>query len=330
MLTYILRRILYMIPTVIAISIVAFIVIQLPAGDYSDVLVAERRAMGEDIDRSEIDRIIDLYGLDQPIHVQYWKWVTGIVTRGDFGRSFMFGQPVTSLIWSRIALTFVLSFATTMFIWIVAIPIGIYSALKQYSLGDYVATTVGFLGLAIPNFLLALIFMWISFSAFGQTVGGLFSREFVDAAWSFAKVLDLLAHLWIPVIVLGTAGTASLIRQMRANLLDELRKPYVATARSKGLRERTVIWRYPVRIALNFFVSAQANILVTLVSGATIVSVVLSLPTSGALLLRALTAQDMYLAGTFILLLSVLNVISTLLSDIALAILDPRIRYTKS
>lgn len=330
MLTYILRRILYMIPTVIAISIVAFIVIQLPAGDYTDVLIAERRAMGEDIDRSEIDRIIDLYGLDQPIHVQYWKWVSGIVTRGDFGRSFMFGQPVTSLIWSRIALTFVLSFATTIFIWIVAIPIGIYSALKQYSLGDYVATTVGFLGLAIPNFLLALIFMWVAFSVFGQTVGGLFSREFVDAAWSFAKVLDLLSHLWIPVIVLGTAGTASLIRQMRANLLDELRKPYVATARSKGLRERTVIWRYPVRIALNFFVSAQANILVHLVSGATIVSVVLSLPTSGALLLRALTAQDMYLAGTFILLLSVLNVISTLISDIALAALDPRIRYTKS
>lgn len=330
MLTYILRRILYMIPTVIAISIVAFIVIQLPAGDYSDVLVAERRAMGEDIDRSEIDRIIDLYGLDQPVHVQYWKWVSGIVTRGDFGRSFMFGQPVTSLIWSRIALTFVLSFATTIFIWIVAIPIGIYSALKQYSVGDYVATTVGFLGLAIPNFLLALIFMWVAFSVFGQTVGGLFSREFVDAAWSFAKVLDLLSHLWIPVIVLGTAGTASLIRQMRANLLDELRKPYVATARSKGLRERTVIWRYPVRIALNFFVSAQANILVHLVSGATIVSVVLSLPTSGALLLRALTAQDMYLAGTFILLLSVLNVISTLISDIALAALDPRIRYTKS
>lgn len=330
MLTYIIRRILYMIPTVVAISIVAFIIIQLPVGDYSDVLVNQRLAMGEDVDRAEIDRIIDRYGLDQPIHVQYWRWVSGIITRGDFGESFMMEQPVGNLIWSRIAFTFVLSFSTTIFIWIVAIPIGIFSALKQYSLGDYVATTIGFLGLAIPNFLLALIFMWISFSVFGQSVGGLFSPEFVDAAWSIPKFLDLLSHLWIPVIVLGTAGTASLIRQMRANLLDELRKPYVATARSKGLRERTVIWRYPVRIAMNFFVSAQANILVNLISGATIVSVVLSLPTSGSLLLRALTAQDMYLAGTFILLLSTLNVISTLLSDIALAILDPRIRYTKS
>ncbi len=330
MLTYIIRRILYMIPTVVAISIVAFIVIQLPAGDYSDVLIGQRQAMGEEVDHAEINRIIERYGLDQPVHVQYWRWVTGIVTRGDFGQSFMFEQPVENLIWSRIAFTFVLSFSTTIFIWIVAIPIGIFSALKQYSLGDYVATTIGFLGLAIPNFLLALIFMWVSFSVFGQSVGGLFSPEFVDAAWSIPKLLDLLSHLWIPVIVLGTAGTASLIRQMRANLLDELRKPYVATARSKGLRERTVIWRYPVRIAMNFFVSAQANILVNLISGATIVSVVLSLPTSGSLLLRALTAQDMYLAGTFILLLSVLNVISTLMSDIALAMLDPRIRYTKS
>lgn len=329
MLTYIIRRIFYMIPTVIAISVVAFLVINLPPGDFSDVIVSQRLSMGEDIDRIEIDNLIERYGLDQPVHIQYWRWVSGIVTRGDFGRSFMFNAPVTDLIWGRIGLTFMLSLSTTLFIWLFAIPIGIYSALKQYSFNDYIVTIIGFLGLATPNFLLALIFLWISFSVFGQTVGGLFSPEFVDAGWSIAKFLDLLAHLWVPVIILGTAGTASLIRQMRANLLDELRKPYVAAARSKGLRERTVVWRYPVRIALNFFVSAQANILVSLVSGATIVSVVLSLPTTGPLLLRALTAQDMYLAGTFILLLSVLNVVSTLISDIALAALDPRVRYTK-
>ena len=329
MATYILRRILYMIPTVIMISIVAFAIIQLPPGDYLSTLMAQMAEEGETIQQDQLARMIQRYGLDQPAHVQYFRWVQGIVTRGDFGMSFEWGIPVSRLIWSRLALTFALSFTTTIFIWFVAIPIGIYSALKQYSAGDYVATTIGFLGLATPNFLLALVFMWIAFAYFGQSVGGLFSSQFVDAPWSFAKVLDLFSNLWIPVIVLGTAGTAGLIRQMRANLLDELKKPYVTTARSKGLRERTVIWRYPVRIALNFFVSAQANILVTLVSGAAIVSIVLSLPTTGPLLLRALMAQDMYLAGSFILMLSVLNVISTLLSDIALAALDPRIRYTK-
>ena len=218
--------------------------------------------------------------------------------------------------------------ATTLFIWLVAIPIGIYSAVKQYSIGDYTFTTIGFLGLAIPNFLLALVFMYIGFSVFGQTVGGLYSPEYIGEPWTLDKIVDMLAHLWIPVIVLGTAGTAGLIRTLRANLLDELRKPYVVTARSKGLSERRVIMKYPVRVALNFFVSAQSNILVSLVSGATIVSVVLNLPTTGPLLLGSLLAQDMYLAGSFILMLSTLNVISTLISDIVLAWLDPRIRYS--
>ena len=329
MLTYIARRVLYMIPTVIMISIVAFAVIQLPPGDYISTVLAEMAELGETIERDQLTALVERYGLNRPLHVQYFRWVSGIVTRGDFGMSFEWGIPVSTLIWSRLALTFMLSLATTLFIWIVAIPIGIYSALRQYSVGDYVASTVGFLGLATPNFLLALILMYIAFSVFGQSVGGLFSTEFVNAPWSFARFVDLLKHLWIPVIVLGTAGTAGLIRTMRANLLDELKKPYVVTARSKGLPERTVIMRYPVRLALNFFVSAQANILVTLVSGASIVSIVLSLPTTGPLLLRSLMAQDMYLAGSFILMLSVLNVISTLISDIALAALDPRIRYTK-
>ncbi len=324
---YIFRRILYMIPTVVMISMVAFIIIQLPPGDYLTTLVAQASEEGETITQEAIVRMRARYGLDRPVYVQYLMWIRGIITRGDFGMSFMWGRPVSTLIWSRLGLTLALSLATTLFIWVVALPVGIFSALKQYSIWDYLATTVGFLGLATPNFLLALVFMYIAFSVFGQTVGGLFSPEYVTAPWSIGRVLDLLSNVWIPVVVLGTSGTAGLIRQMRANLLDELKKPYVMTARAKGLSEHRLILKYPVRIALNFFVSAQANILVTLVSGAAIVSVVLSLPTTGPLLLRALQAQDMYLAASFIFMLSVLNVISTLISDIVLAWLDPRIRY---
>ncbi len=329
MLTYIVRRVLYMIPTVFLISVVAFIVINLPPGDYLTSMVAMQMEEGDAAAaQAQAERLRVRYGLGEPVIVQYWRWISGIVLRGDFGHSFEWRRPVSSLIWTRLALTFVLSLTTTMFIWIVAIPIGIYSAVKQYSIGDYVATTVGFIGLAIPNFLLALIFMYIGFSVFGQNVGGLYSPQYIGEPWTIDKILNMLTHLWIPVVVLGTAGTAGLIRTMRANLLDELRKPYVVTARSKGLTERRVIMKYPVRIAMNFFVSAQSNILVSLISGATIVSVVLNLPTTGPLLLGALMAQDMYLAATFILLLSTLNVISTLISDIVLAWLDPRIRYS--
>ncbi|TVQ22242.1 MAG: ABC transporter permease [Spirochaetaceae bacterium] len=329
MLTYIVRRVLYMIPTVFLISVVAFIVINLPPGDYLTSMVAQQMEEGDAAAaQAQAERLRVRYGLGEPVIVQYWRWISGIVLRGDFGHSFEWRRPVSSLIWTRLALTFVLSLTTTMFIWIVAIPIGIYSAVKQYSIGDYVATTVGFIGLAIPNFLLALIFMYIGFSVFGQNVGGLYSPQYIGEPWTIDKILNMLTHLWIPVVVLGTAGTAGLIRTMRANLLDELRKPYVVTARSKGLTERRVIMKYPVRIAMNFFVSAQSNILVSLISGATIVSVVLNLPTTGPLLLGALMAQDMYLAATFILLLSTLNVISTLISDIVLAWLDPRIRYS--
>lgn len=327
MAAYILRRILYMIPTIFLISIVAFVIIQLPPGDFLTTMVSQFAEEGGTLAQEEIARLRQLYALDQPVYVQYFRWIRNIVTRGNFGRSFEFNMPVQDLIWSRLGLTFVLSLTTTVFIWVVALPVGIFSAIRQYSIGDYVATTVGFLGLATPNFLLALIFMYIAHQYLGQSVGGLFSPEFVDAPWSFARVLDMFSKLWIPVIVLGTAGTAGLIRHTRANLLDELKKPYVVTARAKGLKERTVIMRYPVRIALNFFISAQANILVTLVSGAAIVSVVLNLPTTGPMLLRALRSQDMFLAASFIFMLSTLNVISTLISDIALAWLDPRIRY---
>lgn len=304
MLQYIIRRILYMIPTLFVISIVSFIIIQLPPGDYLTSLVATMASTGETIDRAQLVALEQRYGLGQPIYVQYWKWISGILLRGDFGQSFEWNQPVSALIWGRLALTFVLSLATLIFTWFVAFPIGIYSAVRQYSLGDYLFTVIGYIGLAIPNFLLALVLMYIAFKYFNQSVGGLFSPEFQEAGWSMAKVWDLLKHLWIPVVIIGTAGTAGLIRIMRANLLDELHKPYVVTARAKGLPETRVLLKYPVRMALNPFVSTVGWTLPTLVSGAAIVSIVLSLPTTGPLLFRALMSQDMYLAGSFILMLA--------------------------
>jgi peptide/nickel transport system permease protein len=327
MLQYVLRRILYMIPTMFAVSLVAFIIIQLPPGDYLTTLVASMATQGEDIDPAALQALEQRYGLGQPIYVQYWKWISGIILRGDFGQSFAWNMPVTDLIWGRLALTFIISLASLLFVWIVAFPIGIYSAVRQYSVGDYIATFLGFIGLAVPNFLLALILMYIAFKYFNQSVGGLFSPEYIDAPWTWGKVVDLLAHLWIPVIIIGTAGTASLIRIMRANLLDELRKPYVVTGRAKGLPEWKLILKYPVRVALNPFISTVGWVLPTLVSGATITAIVLSLPTTGPLMLRSLMSQDMYLAGAFILMLSLLTVIGTLVSDLLLAWLDPRIRY---
>jgi peptide/nickel transport system permease protein len=268
------------------------------------------------------------YGLDRPIIVRYWKWVSGIVLRGDFGDSFEWNRPVTQMIWGRLGLTFVLSLVTLIFIWVLAFPIGIYSAVKKYSIGDYIFTFLGFIGLAIPNFLFALTLMYIAFSKFGLSVGGLFSPRFQEAPWSWGKFVDLMQHIWIPMIVLGLSGTASLIRTMRANLMDELKKPYVETARAKGLTENRLLVKYPVRVALNPFISTVGWILPTLVSGSTVVSIVLNLPTTGPLLLRSLQSQDMYLAGSFILLLSTLTVIGTLLSDILLAVADPRIRFS--
>jgi peptide/nickel transport system permease protein len=268
------------------------------------------------------------YGLGEPFYIQYWKWISNIIFYGDFGQSFEWNRPVSTLIYERMGLTLVLSLATLFFIWALAFPIGIYSAIRKNSVGAHVATLVGFIGLAIPNFLLALVFMYLSFRYMGQTVGGLFSPQYESAPWSLAKVLDLMSHLWIPVIVLGMAGTASLIRIMRANLLDELNKPYVVTQRAMGHPEHVLLMKYPVRVALNPFVSTIGWVLPGLVSGATITAIVLNLPTSGPMLLRSLLTQDMYLAGSFILLLSVLTVVGTLISDILLAWLDPRIRYS--
>jgi peptide/nickel transport system permease protein len=326
LLAYILRRILWTVPFLLAVSLVAFALIQAPPGDYLTTFAATLAASGDVVDQERLNALRIRYGLDQPFLVQYWKWITGVL-RGDFGISFEWQQPVSQLIWERMALSVTLALATLLFTWAVAFPIGVYSAVRKYSIGDYVVTTIGFIGLATPNFLIALVLMYIAVVYFGADVSGLFSPEYQTAPWSWAKVLDLMAHLWIPVVILGTSATASLIRIMRANLLDELHKPYVTTARAKGLSEFRLLVRYPVRIALNPFVSTIGWAFPQLISGAVITAYVLSLPTAGPLLLQALLAQDMYLAGAFILLLCVLTVIGMLVSDILLAIIDPRIRY---
>lgn len=326
MLNYILFRVLWLIPTIFAVSFVSFVIIDLPPGDYVTSYVYELQSSGQEVNQQQIDALRERYGLDQSILVRYLKWF-GNILQGDFGMSLEWSRPVSSLIWDRLQLTIVLSVSTLFLTWIVALPIGIYSAVKQYSIADYIFTFIGFVGLAIPNFLLALILMYLSLKYFGVTISGLFSADYVDAPWSIAKVIDLLQHIWIPMVILGTAGTAELIRVMRANLLDELRKPYVVTARARGLQEWKVILRYPVRVALNPFISTAGWVLPGLVSGSIIVAVVLSLPTTGPLLLRALLSQDMFLAGGFILILSLLTVVGTLVSDLLLAWLDPRIRY---
>lgn len=328
MLRYISRRILYFIPTLLGISLVSFFLIELPPGDYLTSYLAALEAQEEIVDQAEIDALNRRYGLDQPHFVRYLKWMWNLL-HGDMGQSFEWNLPVSKLIWSRLFLTFTVSLGTMLFTWIVAFPIAIYSATHQYSLFDYFFSFVGFFGLGVPNFMIALIMLWVAFSYFGADLSGLFSEEFVDAPWSLAKVADMLKHLWVPLLVLGTGGTAGLIRTTRANLLDELSKPYVQTARAKGLTERRLLFKYPLRVALNPFISGIGYVLPRLVSGATIISVVLNLPTTGPLLLRALMSQDMYLAGSFLMMLSVLTVIGTLISDIMLGWVDPRIRYGK-
>jgi peptide/nickel transport system permease protein len=323
---YILRRILYMIPTLIVISIVSFIIIQLPPGDYLTTVIAELQAQGGPMDPAQLIALRERYGLGDPVYIQYWKWITGIILRGDFGQSFLWDRPVIALVLERLPLTIIVAFGTLVVTWLIAFPVGVYSAIRQYSIGDYIATTFGFIGLAVPSFLIALILMYVGFRFFGQSVGGLFSPQYVDAPWSWEKLGDFLAHVWVPVVVLGTAGTAALIRILRANLLDELHRPYVVAARARGLRETNMLVKYPLRVALNPFVSTVGWILPMLVSGDIIVGRVLSLPTIGPLLLNSLISQDMYLAGSIIMIVSVFTVIGTLVSDIALAWLDPRVR----
>jgi peptide/nickel transport system permease protein len=306
--------------------VVSFIIIQLPPGDFLTSYIAQLSQTGETVDEATIAALKKRYGLDQPYYIQYFMWVKGMF-QGDFGQSFEWNRPVSQLIWERLGLTVAVSVFTMLFSWALSFPIGMYSATHQYSIGDYLATFIGYIGLATPNFMIALILMWIAYSVFGASVGGLFSPQYVEAPWSWGKFLDMLNHLWIPAIVIGMGGTAGLIRTLRANLLDELHKPYVITARAKGVPERKLVWKYPLRVAIIPWISTVGWTLPGIVSGETIVAVVLSLPTTGPLLLRALQSQDMYLAGSFIMFLSFLTVIGTLISDILLGWVDPRIRY---
>jgi peptide/nickel transport system permease protein len=325
-LTYIARRVAWMVPSLFVVSFMAFVLIQLPPGDYVTTYIATLAASNEIVDQQQAADLRARFGLDQPFLVQYGKWIWGILSRGDFGLSFEWQQPVSELIWERMAMTLSLTLATLLLTWAIALPVGVFVAVKQYSIGDYIVTTIGFIGLAIPSFLMALVLMYVAVVHFGQDVGGLFSPEYQNAPWSWAKVLDLLAHIWVPMVILAVNGTASLVRIMRANMLDELPKPYVTTARAKGLSEFRLLVKYPCRLAINPFISTIGWLLPNLVSGAAIVAVVMSLPTAGPLLLQALLAQDMYLAGAFILLLCTLTLVGTLISDLLLAAVDPRIR----
>jgi peptide/nickel transport system permease protein len=323
----VIKRIFLAIPTLFVITLVSFIVIQLPPGDFLTAYKAKLAQTGEVISPATEAQLRERYGLDKPVITQYGIWIKGIILEGDFGQSLEFNAPVSSLIWERLGLTVLISTSTLIFIWLFAIPIGVYSATHQYSFFDYVLTFVGFVGRAFPNFMLALVLLWIGFAYLKVDVSGLFSPEFRGQPWNLPKVMDMLRHMWVPIIVLGMGGTAGLIRTMRANTLDELPKPYVETARAKGVSESKLVWKYPVRVALNPFISSIGYVLPELVSGSVITAVVLNLPTTGPLFLKALQAQDIYLAGSFVLMLSTFTVIGTLISDILLAWVDPRIRH---
>jgi len=325
MFLYILRRLLMMIPTLIIISILVFIIIQLPPGDYLESHIMELQSQGETIDSQKIEFLREQYGLNKPLWQQYLTWAGGML-KGDFGYSFEYDLPVSEVVGDRMFLTVLISLLTVLFTWAIAFPIGIYSATHQYSWGDYGLTFLGFIGLATPNFLLALIMLYLANSWFGTSIGGLMAPEYIDQPWSFDKFKSVLAHLWIPIVVIGTSGTAGMIRRLRANLLDELRKQYVTTARAKGLKPLKVVTKYPLRMALNFFIADIGSLLPSIISGAEIVAVVLSLPTTGPMLLASLQSQDMYLAGSFLMFLAMLTVIGVLISDLLLVWLDPRIR----
>lgn len=329
MLSFIGRRVLLGLFTIWAVSVLSFIIIQLPPGDIVTAHLAQlNEAGGSASAASEAGLLRAQYGLDQPLYVQYLKWV-GQLLHGNMGMSFDYDRPVADVLGDNMLLSIVVAVASIIFTWVLALPIGIYSAVRKYSVGDYTLTFLGFIGLAVPNFLLALVLMYLGFTLFGANVGGLYSPQFETAPWSLAKAWDLAGHLVIPAIVLGLAGTAQLIRVMRANLLDELKKPYVTTARAKGLTERTLVLKYPVRVAMNPFASTIGFIFPQIVSGTIVVSIALGLPTVGPLLVRALEAQDMFLAGAIVLLLGILTVFGTLVSDLILMWLDPRIRHAR-
>ena len=329
MLRYTLRRVLFTFVVLFLASLVSFLIIQLPPGDWLDTYISTLEDRGEIIDAATIENLRHVYGLDLPIYQQYFKWMGKIIIHGDWGQSFSYNMPARMLVMARLPMTVLVSILSLIFVYVVAIPIGIYSATHQYSAGDFTVSFFGFIGLATPNFLLALVLMVFFMRILGLNVGGLFSAEFMGVPWSFAKFVDLLRHLPIPVIVIGTAGTAGMIRVMRAMLLDELQKQYVVTARAKGVKERKLLFKYPVRVAINPVVSTIGWTLPDIVSGSTITAIVLGLPTVGPLLYDALTSQDMYLAGSITLLLSFLTIIGTVISDFLLVAVDPRIRMAR-
>jgi len=329
MIFYILRRLVYMVLILGVASIISFIIIQLPPGDYLTSYIVQLEATGAQVNEQQVASLKKRYGLHLPVYLQYFTWVRKMLS-GDFGRSFHWNKPVRELIAERLPLTITISLLTLIFTYVIAVPIGIYSATHQYSTADYIFTTIGFAGLATPNFLFALIMMFLFFTYFNFSIGGLFSPEYVDAAWSMGKIFDMLKHLPVPIIVIGTAGTAGLIRVMRGCLLDELRKQYVITARAKGVAERSLLFKYPVRMAINPIISTIGWTLPAIVSGETITAIVLSLPTTGPLLFQALLTQDMYLAGSTIMFLTFLTVVGTFISDLLLVWIDPRIKYEKT
>jgi peptide/nickel transport system permease protein len=325
MLRYLVHRLLIMIPTLIAISAIVFVIIQLPPGDYLTTYITELQAQGEAVSEDKIAFLRKQYGLGLPWYEQYFLWLLGLL-QGNFGFSFEHNEPVVKVVGDVVWLSMIVASATIVFSWIVAFPIGVYSATRQYSWGDYTLSFLGFLGLATPSFLLALVLMYFANVWLGISIGGLMDERYIGQPWTWAKVYSILEHLWVPVLVIGAANTAGMIRRLRANLLDELQKQYVVTGRAKGLPPRRLLLKYPLRVALNPFVADIGNILPQIVSSAAVVAVVMSLPTTGPLLIRALRSQDMYLAGFLLMCLATLTVIGVLLSDIALALLDPRIR----
>ena len=323
---YVVKRILQAVPILFGISLIVFMIIQLPPGDYLTVYANNLRAQGEVIGDEELEALKEQYGLDQPLPMQYVKWITNFL-RGDMGRSFYWNRPVRNLIGERIALSTAVSVLTLLLTYAIAIPVGLFSATRQYTLADNVLTVLAFIGVGLPSFLVALVVMYLGMQFLGLSAGGLFSPEYLDAPWSLGRGLDLLKHMWLPAVVIGVSGTAGTIRVMRATMLDELSRPYVEAARARGLRELTAVLRYPLRVALNPILSTIGWQLPAVVSGETLVALVLGLPTCGPLLFTALITQDMYLAASFIMILSVLTVVGTLLSDILLAWIDPRIRF---
>ncbi len=337
MLRYVIQRLFVMIPTLLVISFLVFAIIQAPPGDFLESMIAEQQSRGENVNTEKIEFLRHTYGLDQPFYLQYLRWMfgnwdglhyqNGGLIFGDMGYSFEHNMPVTDVIGDALSLTVIISLASILFVWVISFPIAVYSATHQYGLGDYIFTFLGYIGLATPSFLLALVLLYFANVQFGTSIGGLLDPQYIDQPWSWGKFISLMEHMWIPVLVIGLPGTAGMIRRLRANLLDELNKQYVVTGRAKGLPPFRLLMKYPLRVSLNPFIADIGSLLPELISGSVVVSVVMSLPITGPILLQALRSQDMYLAGSFLMFMAGLTVVGIFVSDLALAMLDPRIRF---